>query len=108
MIRRAGAFKKAVDYYDRDEYDKAIEIFERIVKDNPREVDARYNLALCYMRKIGIYKQEDEWFIPEDKSIDEVYAIRAISELNGILDLKPDDEETLEMIKGIKKVMDME
>jgi len=28
--------------------------------------------------------------------------------LNGILDLKPDDEETLEMIKGIKKVMDME
>lgn len=108
MIRRREDFKEAIDDFDREEYDKAIEIFEHLVEENPNDPDAKYNLALCYMRKIGIDKQKDEWFIPEDKSDEEVYAIRAISELNAILEKKPDDEEVQKMIKGIKKVMDME
>lgn len=86
MIRRREDFKEAIDDFDREEYDKAIEIFKHLVEENPNDPDARYNPALCYMRKTGIDKQKDERFVPEDKS----------------------DEEVWKMIEGIKKVMDME
>jgi len=108
MLRSRDTFKEAIDYYDREEYDKAIELFEKIVEEDSLNLDARFNLALCYMRKIGLEKEEDEWFIPEDKSIDDVYAIRAISELNKILEMNPDEAEAFKMIDGIKSVMDME
>lgn len=108
MLRKKEEFRRAVKNYENGKYDRAIEEFENLIEEGPDDMDARFNLALCYMRKIGIEKQEDEWFIPEDKTVDDVYAIRAISELNKILEKDPNDEEAKRMIEGIKKVMDME
>ena len=108
MIRGKNEFNDAVEFYLNDEYEKAIELFEDIVKKEPRNLDARFNLALCYMRMIGMEKEHDEWFIPEDETLDEVYAVRAISELNEILKYRSDDEEVMALLDAIKKVMDME
>ncbi len=67
MIRRRDDFKKAIAHYEREEYNKAIELFEHMVGKNPQDMDARYNL-----------------------------------------EKNPEDYEVKEMIKGIKKVMNME
>ena len=107
-MRRREKFNKAILHFDKGEYDKAIEIFDKIIDNEPDNLDAKYNLALCYMRKIGIDLQEDESYVPEDKTDEEVYAIRAISLLNEILEENPEDDEVLNMIEGVKKVMDME
>lgn len=107
-MRRSEIFKDAILHFDRAEYDKAIKIFEQIVQSDPNDLDAKFNLALCYMRKIGIDLQEEELYIPEDLTDEEVYAIRALSLLNAILEERVEDKEVKKMIKGIKKVMDME
>lgn len=107
-MRRREKFEEAVLHFDKGEYDKVIEIFEKIINNEPDNLDAKYNLALCYMRKIGIDLQEEEKYVPEDKTDEEVYAIRAISLLNEILEENPEDYEVLNMIEGVKKVMDME
>jgi tetratricopeptide (TPR) repeat protein len=107
-VRRREKFKEAILHFDKGKYDKAIEIFEEIISNEPENHDAKYNLALCYMRKIGIDLQEEEKYVPEDKTDEEVYAIRAISLLNEVLEENPKDREVLNMIEGIKKVMDME
>lgn len=107
-MRRREIFKEAILHFDKGEYDKAIEVFEKIINSEPDNLDAKYNLALCYMRKIGIDLQMEEKYVPEDKTDEEVYAIRAISLLNEILEENPEDKEVLNMVEGVKKVMDME
>lgn len=108
MIREKELFNEGVKSYSNGYIDQAIEIFEEVVEKNPRDTDARFNLALCYMRKIGMEKEEDEWYIPRDESVDDVYAVRAISNLNKILEIDPEDREAEKILEQIKKVMDME
>lgn len=103
MTRRDEAFKDAINLLDRGECDRAIKIFKQTVQNEPNGLDAKFNLALCYMIKIGIDLQEEEPYILKDLIDEEVYAIRALPLLKAILKERVEDEEVKEKIEGTKK-----
>ncbi len=47
--RNAKMFKKAMELADKENYREAIEIFKSIVINNPKHLDALFNMGLCYL-----------------------------------------------------------
>jgi len=48
-------FKNAIEFFDAGNIDQAVEIFNGLLKRNPKNPDVKYELALCYYSK-GDYK----------------------------------------------------
>jgi len=46
-----GYFKKANEYYSKQDYKRAIAIYSKAVKNNDNEIAAMHNIALCHIKQ---------------------------------------------------------
>ncbi|CAM3008871.1 CDC27 family protein [Hathewaya histolytica] len=52
-------FKKANDFYNAKEYEKAITMYEKALKTNENESSSLYNTAVCHIKLKNYYKAID-------------------------------------------------
>ncbi len=98
-------FKKGVEYLENDQLVDAIAAFEEVIKLDGSDVSAHFNLGLACMRMVRKDIDKDELY--EEKTDEESWILRAISEFNRVLELEPDNKKAEGNIEALNKLLDL-
>lgn len=98
-------FNQGVDYLENGQLKSAIESFEEVIKLDAQDASAHFNLGLACMRMARRDIDKEELY--EEKTDEEAWLLRAISEFNKVLELEPENKEANENIEALNKLLGM-
>lgn len=107
-------FKKGNDYYNEQNYKKAVEIYKKAIKNRDSEIASMYNMALCYIKQEEYNKAIQVLKIAAEKNPTESYFFnlayayvmaknfkKALIYFNRAWALSPEDKDCEIMINHI-------
>ncbi|MBA7654423.1 hypothetical protein ES703_62302 [subsurface metagenome] len=100
-----GIFKSGVNYLENGQLKDAIDAFEEVIAVDDNDTAAHFNLGLACMRMVR--KDVDREELYEDKTDEESWILRAISEFNKVLELEPENKEAKDNIKALNELLDI-
>ncbi|MCK4235017.1 tetratricopeptide repeat protein [candidate division WOR-3 bacterium] len=98
-------FKNGVDYLEDGQLEDAIKAFEEVISLDDNDAAAHFNLGLVCMRMVR--KDIDREELYEERTDEEAWILRAISEFNKVLEIEPDNMEAKKNIEALNKLLGM-
>jgi len=103
--KREQIFKNGVEYLEKGQLQDAIDAFEQVIEGDDKDAAAHFNLGVACMRMVRTDVDKDELY--EEKTDEEAWILRAISEFNKVLELEPNNEDAKRNIKTLNELLNL-